>query len=219
MLYQGACLDFVAAVLSPNFFLLPLFWEGPAVNQFPSFLLEAGSCCAQPCSEIVPWYEYNGSSSCHLLRGVVPIQGQARRYSLHLPLPTAVSKHRRSHRSPSSRLLLSLLKGLPLESGAGPAKSGVELSSVPFVPGQMIPADPAWKRKYSLRGNHLKLSVPERKSSRRFSLTLWPWAWSLLSSHLSFHIVKRCEWTRFLYFLPMDQCFGNLMKPMCFLLK
>ena len=54
MLYQGACLDFVAAVLSPNFFLLPLFWEGPAVNQFPSFLLEAGSCCAQPCSEIVP---------------------------------------------------------------------------------------------------------------------------------------------------------------------
>lgn len=56
--------------------------------------------------------------------------------------------------------------------GAGPAKLGVELSSVPFVPGQMVPADPAGKRKYSLRGNHLTLSVPERKSSRRLSLTL-----------------------------------------------
>ena len=54
MLYQGACLGFVPAVLSPNFFRLALFWEGPAMNQFPSLLLEAGSCCAQPCSEIVP---------------------------------------------------------------------------------------------------------------------------------------------------------------------
>lgn len=55
MLYQGAYLGFVAAVLSPNFFLLPLFWEGPAtVHQIPTFLSEAGSCCARPCSEIVP---------------------------------------------------------------------------------------------------------------------------------------------------------------------
>ena len=118
MLYQGACLGFVTAVLSPNFFLLPLFWEGPATpHQIPSFLLEAGSCCARPCGEILPWYEYNGSSSRHLLRGVVPVQGQAKRYSLHLPVPTSASRHRPSHWPPPRRPPPSLLKGLPLESG------------------------------------------------------------------------------------------------------
>ena len=145
MLYQGACLDFVAAVLSPNFFLLPLFWEGPAVNQFPSFLLEAGSCCAQPCSEIVPWYEYNASSSCHLLRGVVQVQGQARRYSLHLPLPTAVRKHRPSHRSSPSRPLPSLLKGLPLESGGRARKIGGRVIICSFCPGTDGSSRPGWK--------------------------------------------------------------------------
>lgn len=172
MLYQGACLGFVPAVLSPNFFLLALFWEGPAMNQFPSLLLEAGSCCAQPCSEIVPWYEYNGSSSCHLLRGVVPVQAQARRYSLHLPLPTAVSKHRPSYWSPPNRPPPSLLKGLPLESGGRARKVRGRVIICFFCPGIDGSSRPGLKTgKYSLRGNHLKLSIPERKSSRRLSLT------------------------------------------------
>lgn len=38
MLYQIACLVFVVIVLSPNFFLLLLFWEGSAANHSPSSL-------------------------------------------------------------------------------------------------------------------------------------------------------------------------------------